>query len=138
MRALVLTPFRVAATGSPLREGVRNGTTTQETQTISNIASTTRPTGGIRRASQLSTSGGGAVCGCRPAAGGSAAKPAPQNPCIRSNDLSTGHALRVQRLRRPDGRPISAANKQTTTVSVRRTTGAASPLNRAFHVVADG
>lgn len=94
MLALAITPFAVAATGSPLREGVRNGTTTQETQIISNVASTTRTTGGYStRQSNLSTSGGGAVYGCRSAAGGSAAKPAPQNPCIRANNLSTGYAF---------------------------------------------
>jgi hypothetical protein len=94
MLALAITPFAVAATGSPLREGVRNGTTRQETQIISNIASTTRTTGGYStRQSNLSTSGGGAVYGCRSAAGGSAATPTAQNPCIRANNLSTGYAF---------------------------------------------
>ena len=94
MLALAITPFAVAATGSPLREGVRNGTTRAETQIISNIPSTTRTTGGYStRQSNLSTSGGGAVYGCRSAAGGSAATPTPQNPCIRSNNLSTGYAF---------------------------------------------
>ena len=66
----------------------------QETQIISNIASTTRTTGGYStRQSNLSTSGGGAVYGCRSAAGGSAATPSPQNPCIRANNLSTGYAF---------------------------------------------
>ena len=94
MLALAITPFAVAATGSPLREGVRNGTTRAETQIISNIPSTTRTTGGYStRQSNLSNSGGGAVYGCRSAAGGSAAKPSPQNPCIRANNLSTGYAF---------------------------------------------
>jgi hypothetical protein len=87
-------PFASARTGNPLREGVRNGTTTSETQVISNIASTTTATGGYStRQSNLSTSGGGAVYGCRSAAGGSAATPRPQNPCIRANNLSTGFAF---------------------------------------------
>jgi hypothetical protein len=94
MLALAITPFAVAATGSPLREGLRNGTTRQETQIISNVASTTRTTGGYStRQSNLSTSGGGAVYGCRSAAGGSAATPTPQNPCIRANNLSSGYAF---------------------------------------------
>jgi hypothetical protein len=94
MLALAITPFAVAKTGGNLREGLRNGTTTQETQIISNIASTTRTTGGYStRQSNLSTSGGGAVYGCRSAAGGSVAKPLPQNPCIRANNLSTGYAF---------------------------------------------
>jgi hypothetical protein len=33
------------------------------------------------------------VYGCRSAAGGSAATPRPQNPCIRANNLSTGFAF---------------------------------------------
>jgi hypothetical protein len=91
---LCVAPFASAVTGGALREGVRNGTTTSETQIISNIASSTGPTGGYStRQSNLSTSGGGAVYGCRSAAGGSAATPRPQNPCIRANNLSTGFAF---------------------------------------------
>lgn len=87
-------PFASARTGGPLREGVRNGTTTSETQIISNIASSLGPTGGYStRQSNLSNSGGGAVYGCRSQAGGSAATPRPQNPCIRANNLSTGYAF---------------------------------------------
>jgi hypothetical protein len=91
---LGVTPFAVAKTGGNLREGVRNGTTTQETQIISNVGSTLRPTGGYStRQSNLSSSGGGAVYGCRSGAGGSAAKPTPQNPCLRANNLAKGYAF---------------------------------------------
>jgi hypothetical protein len=91
---LGISPFAIARTGSNLREGLRNGTSVRETQIISNIASTTSPTGGYStRQSNLSGSGGGAVYGCRSKAGGSAATPTPQNPCIRSNNLSTGFAF---------------------------------------------
>jgi hypothetical protein len=91
---ICIAPFAAARTGSPLREGLRNGTTTAETQIISNIGSTTAPTGGYStRQSNLSSSGGGAVYGCRSQAGGSAATPRPQNPCIRANNLSTGYAF---------------------------------------------
>ena len=91
---ICIAPFAAARTGGPLREGVRNGTTTSETQIISNIASSTTTTGGYStRQSNLSPSGGGAVYGCRSAAGGSAATPRPQNPCIRANNLSTGFAF---------------------------------------------
>ena len=87
-------PFASARTGGPLREGVRNGTTTSETEVISNIGSSTGPKGGYStRQSNLSNSGGGAVYGCRSRAGGSAAKPRPQNPCLRANNLSTGFAF---------------------------------------------
>jgi len=91
---ICVAPFASARTGGPLREGVRNGTTTSETQVISNIASSTGTTGGYStRQSNLSNSGGGAVYGCRSQAGGSAATPRPQNPCVRANNLSTGLAF---------------------------------------------
>jgi hypothetical protein len=94
MLVICIAPFAAARTGGPLREGVRNGTTTSETQVISNVASTNRATGGYStRQSNLSNSGGGAVYGCRSQAGGSAATPTPQNPCVRANNLSTGLAF---------------------------------------------
>ena len=87
-------PFAGAATGGPLRAGVRNGTTTKETEIVSNIRSTNALKGGYStRQSNLSTDGGGAIYGCRSKAGGSAAKPTPQNPCVRANNLSTGYAF---------------------------------------------
>ncbi|HUR84620.1 MAG TPA: hypothetical protein VMY78_04685 [Solirubrobacteraceae bacterium] len=89
-----ISPFAAARTGDNLREGVRNGTTVRETQIISNVGATTTPTGGYStRQSNLSSSGGGAVYGCRSGAGGSAATPTPQNPCIRANNLSRGFAF---------------------------------------------
>jgi hypothetical protein len=92
--AIAIAPFGIAATGDSLREGRRNGTTTRETQIISNINSTTALTGGYAtRQSNLSSSGGGAVYGCRSQAGGSRATPTPQNPCIRANNLSRGLAF---------------------------------------------
>jgi hypothetical protein len=91
---ICITPFAAARTGNNLREGVRNGTAVKETQIIGNLRSTTTPTGGyVTRQSNLSTDGGGAVYGCRSKAGGSAATPKPQNPCIRVNNLSTGFAF---------------------------------------------
>lgn len=91
---LGISPFAIAKTGSNLREGLRNGTSVRETQIISNIGSTNAPTGGYStRQSNLSSSGGGAVYGCRSKAGGSAATPTPQNPCVRANNLSTGFAF---------------------------------------------
>jgi len=87
-------PFAGAATGDNLREGVRNGTTSSETEIVSNINSTTATKGGYStRQSNLSATGGGAIYGCRSKTGGSAAKPTPQNPCVRANNLSTGYAF---------------------------------------------
>ena len=94
LAAVVISPLAVAATGGALREGVRNGTSTRETEIVSSIASSNGLKGGYStRQSNLSSSGGGAVYGCRSQAGGSAAKPTPQNPCLRANNLSRGLAF---------------------------------------------
>jgi hypothetical protein len=94
---VVTTPFGVAATGDSLREGRRNGTTTVETEVISNIKSSNALKGGYStRQSNLSDSGGGAIYGCRSQAGGSKATPTPQNPCLRANNLSRGLAFEFQ------------------------------------------
>ena len=55
-------------------------------------SSPTTPRGYSTRQSNKSTTGGGAIYGCRSTAGGSAANP-PKNPCIRANNLSTGFAF---------------------------------------------
>jgi hypothetical protein len=90
---VVVAPLGVAATGSSLREGVRNGTTSRETEIVGNLKSSTGLKGGyVTRQSNLSSSGGGAVYGCRSQEGGSGANPA-QNPCIRANNLSKGYAF---------------------------------------------
>lgn len=91
--AIGVTATGVAATGSPLLQGKRNGTATAETQVIANINATNAPTGGYStRQSNLSSTGGGAVYGCRSTTGGSAATP-PTNPCLRANNLSSGYAF---------------------------------------------
>ena len=94
MLVICVAPFASARTGGPLREGVRNGTTTSETQVISNIASTTdrdrrlldpavQPLP-LRRRRGLRLPLGGRRLG---------GDPRPQNPCIRANNLSTGFAF---------------------------------------------
>jgi hypothetical protein len=91
---VAIAPFGIAATGNPLREGKRNGTTARETEIVGNLQSSTGLKGGyVTRQSNLSDSGGGAVYGCRSQAGGSRATPRPQNPCIRANNLSRGLAF---------------------------------------------
>lgn len=93
MLAIGLSPFAIAATGDALREGARNGTTRAETEIIGNLKSSTGTKGGyVTRQSNLSSSGGGAIYGCRSQAGGSSTKPA-QNPCVRANNLSRGLAF---------------------------------------------
>lgn len=81
-------PFAGAATGDNLREGVRNGTTTKETEIIANIRTTTAAKGGFAmRMSNLSSTGGGFVNGCRASAA------ATSKPCYRASNLSTGRAF---------------------------------------------
>jgi hypothetical protein len=129
--AVGIAPFAVARTGGNLREGVRNGTTVRETEIVSSVPSTTATTGGYAtRQSNLSSSGGGAVYGCRSQAGGSAATPRPQNPCLRANNLSTGFAFEFQATRGDAGGLISVgtggdAKKPFTT----NATGVATGLN---------
>lgn len=124
-------PFATARTGDNLREGMRNGTSTRETQIISNIASTTATTGGYStRQSNLSADGGGAIYGCRSKAGGSAATPKPQNPCIRANNLSTGFAFEFNAARGDVGGLISVGpGGDSKKPFVTNATGVATGLN---------
>jgi len=69
-----------ARTGSPLREGVRNGTTTRETEIIASNG-----TYGTRQSNKRDGDGGGAIYGCRSAAG--------REPCMPSNNLKGGRSF---------------------------------------------
>lgn len=81
-------PFAGAATGDNLREGVRNGTTSKETEIIANIGTTTAAKGGFAmRMSNLSSTGGGFINGCRASAATTS------KPCYRASNLSTGRAF---------------------------------------------
>ena len=85
--AVVAAPMGVAATGDALRSGKRN-TSSQETSIVSNARETGARTGGYAtRQSNTSTSGGGAIYGCRSRSG------AGNNPCIRANNLVAGLAF---------------------------------------------
>lgn len=91
---LLIAPFGIAATGDVLREGVRNGTTAKETEIIGKFNASTGAKGGyVTRQSNTQTgakAGGGAIYGCRGAAGGTAAGSA---PCLRASNLSNGFAF---------------------------------------------
>jgi hypothetical protein len=128
---VALAPFGVAATGDSLREGRRNGTTVRETEIISNIGSSTGLKGGYAtRQSNLSSSGGGAVYGCRSQAGGSRATPTPQNPCIRANNLSRGLAFEFNAtLGDVAGALTAGAGGDTKKPFVTNATGVATGLN---------
>ncbi|WP_028062808.1 hypothetical protein [Solirubrobacter soli] len=105
--ALVAVPFAKAQTGDapraqaaaiaagdPLRAEVRNGTTAKETEIIGQFNATTGSKGGyVTRQSNTQTgskAGGGAIYGCRGAAGGTASGSA---PCLRSVNLAAGYAF---------------------------------------------
>jgi hypothetical protein len=128
--AVAITPFALAATGSNLREGLRNGTATSETQIISNVNANGGRTGGYStRQSNLSASGGGAVYGCRSAAGTSLSTP-PQNPCIRANNLSTGQAFEFNATQGAQGGSITVGTGgDTKKPFVTNATGVATGLN---------
>ena len=128
---VVAAPVGVAATGDTFKEGVRNGTATKETQIISSAKSTTAKTGGYAtRQSNLSSTGGGAVYGCRTGTGGSAANP-PQNPCVRANNLEQGYAFEFNATKGPVVGLITASGNGGDAVKpfVTNATGVATGLN---------
>lgn len=128
---VVAAPVGVAATGDTLKEGVRNGTATKETQIISSAKSSTAKTGGYAtRQSNLSSTGGGAVYGCRTGTGGSAANP-PQNPCVRANNLEQGYAFEFNATKGPVVGLISASGNGGDAVKpfITNATGVATGLN---------
>ncbi|MDQ3769576.1 MAG: hypothetical protein M3370_08900, partial [Actinomycetota bacterium] len=94
--AVMVAPLSVAASGDALREGVRNGTTTKETEIIGEFNAGTGAKGGyVTRQSNTQTgpnAGGGAIYGCRGAAGGT---PAGSAPCLRASNLADGYAFEL-------------------------------------------
>ncbi len=85
MLVLALAPLGVAAGGGVLRGGERNSTGSKETSVVGNVAERGNATGGYTtRQSNTSTSGGGAIYGCRARAGDGT------NPCVRANNLADG------------------------------------------------
>ncbi len=88
MLVILGAPLAGARTGDNLREGVRNGTTSGETEIIADIRTSTGAKGGFAmRMSNLSSTGGGFVNGCRASAA------AASKPCYRASNLSDGRAF---------------------------------------------
>jgi hypothetical protein len=94
---LAATPIALGAgEGQAFRLGQRNpssGSLTKESQVIANIkegqGGTSANTGGYStRQSNLSSSGGGAIYGCRATSG--------NNACVAANNLANGEAFRFQ------------------------------------------
>jgi hypothetical protein len=126
--AFGIAPLTYAATGGSLTLGERNGADA-ETEIISTEGAGTGAKGGYAtRQSNLSTSGGGAIYGCR-----STARTAPadqKNPCIRANNLSNGLAFEFRATRGNVGGDISVGNGgDTTKPFTTNATGVATGLN---------
>lgn len=124
--ALGSSSFAVAQkTGNPVIQGERNGTTRSETEIVSNINATTGKKGGYStRQSNKSSTGGGAIYGCR------ASSAAGSAPCVRANNLSSGRAFEFNTTAGPSAGTITVgtggdATKPFTT----NATGVADGLN---------
>src|SRR4051794_12976551 len=80
--------------GDPIRAPERNGTTGKETEIIGKFNAATGTKGGyVTRQSNTQTgskAGGGAIYGCRGAAGGTTSGSA---PCLRASNLAAGLAF---------------------------------------------
>jgi hypothetical protein len=121
------------AAGDPIRTEVRNGTTGKETEIIGQFDATTGTKGGyVTRQSNTQTgskAGGGAIYGCRGAAGGTASGSA---PCLRASNLAAGFAFEfagggdvVGQISVGDAKTANAKAKPFTT----NATGVATGLN---------
>ena len=120
------------AAGDPIRAEVRNGTTAKETEIIGAFNATTGKGGYVTRQSNTQTgskAGGGAIYGCRGAAGGTASGSA---PCLRASNLAAGFAFEfagegdvVGQISVGDGKTANSKAKPFTT----NATGVATGLN---------
>src|SRR4051812_37297107 len=117
----------------PIRAEVRNGTTGKETEIIGQFNAVAGTKGGyVTRQSNTQTgskAGGGAIYGCRGAAGGSASGSA---PCLRASNLAAGFAFEfagegdvVGQIVAGDSKTANAKAKPVTT----NATGVATGLN---------
>ncbi|MEV4422800.1 hypothetical protein AB0L40_22900 [Patulibacter sp. NPDC049589] len=105
--AFGVAPLTYAATGGDLRLGQRNSATS-ETQVIATEDAGSSSKGGYAtRQSNLSTTGGGAIYGCRSTARTSATDQ--KLPCLRANNLSTGLAFEFRAGKGTTGGDISVA-----------------------------
>jgi hypothetical protein len=84
--SLLVSPFAIARTGDVIREGKRNPGSSSAHRETEIIAS--NKTYGTRQSNVKDGNGGGAIYGCR-------SKPS-REPCIRSNNLSSGRAFEFE------------------------------------------
>jgi hypothetical protein len=122
---LGFSSFAVARTGEPLLEGKRNGTATAETSIVARVNGTAAATGGYStRQSNLSSTGGGAVYGCRSNTTANA------KPCIRANNLSSGKSFEFNATAAPVGGSITVGTGgDTKKPFTTNATGVATGLN---------
>jgi hypothetical protein len=87
---LLIAGSALGAKGDALREAVRNGTATGETEIIGDVAASTAAKGGyVTRQSNIDTgadAGGAAIYGCR-------APVASPESCLRASNLTGGEAF---------------------------------------------
>lgn len=99
--AALCAPLATGATGDSLREGVRNGTASRETEIIGDVARSTGPKGGyVTRQSNVSTgaeAGGAAIYGCR-------TEFTSTEPCLRASNRAGGRAFEFATLGELGGR----------------------------------
>jgi hypothetical protein len=115
--ALMVSPFAIGTTGEVLQEGKRNpsrGSAHKQTRFISKVK-----TYGTRQSNILNGNGGAAAYGCR-------SKPG-REPCVRSNNSSTGRAFEFETDGAEGGRiETKAADARPFTTNA---TGVATGLN---------
>ncbi len=124
--ALGSSSFAVAQnTGKPVLQGERNGTTRAETEIVSDINATSGKKGGYStRQSNKSSTGGGAIYGCRSTSAAGTA------PCVRANNLSSGRAFEFNATAGPSAGTITVgAGGDATKPFTTNATGVADGLN---------
>jgi hypothetical protein len=126
--AFGVAPLTYAATGGSLTLGERNAAT-GETQVIAREDAGNSGKGGYAtRQSNLTSTGGGAIYGCRSTARTAAADQ--KNPCLRANNLSTGLAFEFQSSRGTTGGTIVVgAGGERSRPFTTNATGVATGLN---------
>ncbi len=124
--ALGSSSFAVAQnTGKPVLQGERNGTTRAETEIVSDINATSGKKGGYStRQSNKSSTGGGAIYGCRSTSAAGTA------PCVRANNLSSGRAFEFNATAGPSAGTITVgAGGDSAKPFTTNATGVADGLN---------
>jgi hypothetical protein len=132
--AALVTPIAIGATGSPLREGVRNPFSASATRESLIIARTAANVYGTRQSNV--GAGGAAIYGCRTTEDlGALGDTVKSTPCLRVNNLSTGLIFAYRFSRGSVGGVYqagpTAANDPRARPFITNATGIATGLNAA-------